>query len=83
MATLELTAEQVVSLVNQLSPEAKRAALLALAHSAAQDRQAREQYAEEQLRRLAAARGRDWDKLTDEEREVFVDDLLHEGKACR
>jgi hypothetical protein len=35
------------------------------------------------LRRLAAAKGQDWDRMTDEQREEFVDELLHEDKACR
>jgi hypothetical protein len=31
------------------------------------------------MRRLAAVRGLDWDKLTEAEREALVDDLLHES----
>jgi hypothetical protein len=31
------------------------------------------------MRRLAPQRGRDWDKMTEAEREAFVDDLLHES----
>ncbi len=37
-------------------------------------------YAEAQLRKLSASRSLDWDKMTDEERIDFVDDLIHEER---
>ena len=37
-------------------------------------------YAEAQLRKLSASRGLNWDKMTDEERIDFVDDLIHEDR---
>ena len=37
--------------------------------------------AEAQLRRLCAERGRDWDTLAEQEREAFVDDLIHEDRT--
>ena len=40
------------------------------------------QYAQEQLRRVSAERGQEWDKLSEDEREAFVDDLLHEDRTC-
>ena len=40
-------------------------------------------YAEAQLRQLSASRGLNWDKMTDEERIDFVDDLIHEDRACK
>ena len=33
---------------------------------------------EEQLRRLSSQRGLDWENMIEEEREQFIDDLLHE-----
>lgn len=82
MPILELTDAQVVELVKQLPPERQRQALLALAAGANQRREDRMQFAEEQLRRRCAERGLDWDNLSDEQREAFVDDLLHEDRAC-
>jgi hypothetical protein len=82
MPILELTEEQVVDLVKQLPPERRRAALLALASGVSQ-RQERIKFAEEQLRRVSAERGLDWDKMSEEEREAFVDDLVHEDRPCR
>jgi hypothetical protein len=82
MPSLELTDEQVVHLVMQLPPERQRAALLALAGGTAEHRADRMQYAEEQLRRRSAERGLDWDKMPDDEREAFVDGLIHEDRSC-
>ena len=82
MPMLELTDQQVVDLVNQLPPKRKRSALVALASEVASHRDARMQLAEVQLRRLCAERGRNWDDLSEDEREVFIDDLVHEDRPC-
>ena len=78
MSVLELSDEQVISLVRQLPAERKRAALLALAQGAHARREERLRFGEEQLRRAAAARGLDWERLSEDQREAFVNDLLHE-----
>ncbi len=78
MATLTLSDDQVLELVRQLRPDQKRAALMALAEGATQRREERLEFAESQLRRLSAARGLDWDSMSEDEREAFVDDLMHE-----
>ncbi|MBI2194859.1 MAG: hypothetical protein HYU36_22995 [Planctomycetes bacterium] len=82
MPMLELSEAQVVDLVKQLPPDKQREALLALAEGAARQREERMQFAAAQLRRVAAARGLDWDKMSEEDREAFVDDLLHEDRRC-
>ncbi len=82
MPVLELTDEQVIDLIKQLSQERKRTALLKLAEEAYAQREARLEYAEAQLRRLCAERGKDWDTMTEDEREAFMDDLVHEGRRC-
>jgi hypothetical protein len=82
MPILELSDAQVVDLVKQLSPERKREALLALAAGAEHLRDQRMQYAEGQLRRVSAERGLDWDKMSEDQREDFIDDLLHEDRPC-
>jgi hypothetical protein len=83
MPMLELTDSQVVELVNQLPPERKRAALLALATGPTQRRDERMQFAESQLKRVSSERGLDWDKMSEDEREAFIDDLLHEDRKCQ
>jgi hypothetical protein len=78
MSVSELSDDQVISLVRQLPAERKRVALLALALDAQTRREERLQLGEAQLRRACAERGRDWDRLSEDERERFVNDLLHE-----
>jgi len=75
---LELSDEQVISLVRGLPVERKRAALLALAQDAQVGRDERLHFAEAQLRRACAGRGLDWDRLSEDEHESFVDSLRHE-----
>ena len=78
MSVLELNDEQVISIVRQLPAARKRTALLALAQDAQVRREERMRFGEAQLRRASAGRGLDWDRLSEDERETFVDDLLHE-----
>jgi hypothetical protein len=78
VSVLELNDEQVISLVRQLPAARKRAALLALAQDAQARREERMRFGETQLRRACAERGLDWDRLSEDQREAFVDDLLHE-----
>jgi hypothetical protein len=78
MSVSDLTDEQVISLVRQLPAERKRTALLALAQDAQVRRDERLRFGEEQLRRACAKRGLNWDLLSEDEREAFVNDLLHE-----
>ncbi len=80
MPTPTLTDEQVIELMKQLPPEHKRAALFALAEAASARRETRLDYAEAQLQRLCAERGLNWDKMDEQERETFVDDLVHESR---
>lgn len=78
MSVLELNDDHVISIVRQLPAARKRAALLALAQDAHAGREERLRLGEEQLRRACLERGLDWDHLSENERETFVDDLLHE-----
>ena len=78
MSVLELNDEQVISIVRQLPAARKRTALLALAQDAQARHEERMRFSEAQLRRACSERGLDWDHLLEDERENFVDDLLHE-----
>jgi hypothetical protein len=78
MSVLELTDEQVISLVRRLPAARKRAALVALAQEARVRRGERMRESEAQLGRVCAERGLEWDRLSEDEREEFVDRLLHE-----
>ena len=80
MPMLDLTDQQVVDLVNQLPPTRKRSALVTLATEAVAQRGERMQRAELQIRRLCAERGRNWDQMSEDEREAFIDDIVHEDR---
>jgi hypothetical protein len=82
MPIRELSDAQMVDLVKQLPPERQRAALLALAAGASEGREERMRYAEEQLRKVSAVRGLDWQQMSEDERLKLIDDLLHEDRAC-
>lgn len=73
---------QLIDLVKQLPPERKRNVLLALASDAQARRAERLQVAESRMRALCALRGQNWDALSEAERELFVDELMHEDRPC-
>ena len=79
MATLSLTDEQVVQLVKQLPPQSKQRVLTDLTAERDPWWQTTAREGEKDMRRLAAARGLDWDTMSEAQREAFVDDLLHES----
>ena len=79
MSVLELSGEQVLSLIRQLPSASKREALLALAREAGARREERMAHAEAQLRQRARERGLDWDALDEAGREALVNRLLHEA----
>ncbi|MBR8837042.1 MAG: hypothetical protein DSM106950_24315 [Stigonema ocellatum SAG 48.90 = DSM 106950] len=80
MPLLELTVEQVIELVKQLPSQDQYAVLHAI--KASQDAWWLERVArgEQNMRRISAERGLDWDKMSEEEREAFVDSLMHEDE---
>jgi len=45
-------------------------------------REERLAFAEGQLRRACNERGLNWDAMSAEERETFIDDLVHDDRAC-
>lgn len=81
-ATIQLTTEQVIDFIQQMPPKEKRAVLIALAEKAGIGEEERMKYAESQVRQLCASRGLNWDAMTEEEREDFIDDLVHEDREC-
>ena len=78
MPTSQLTNEQAVQIIKQLSPQGKRAILVALAEEHEKQREALLEYGDQRIRNICAQRGIDWTSLTDVEREQFIDMLLHE-----
>jgi hypothetical protein len=78
MVTLKLSNEQVVDLIKQLPATDKRAVLEALGSDSILWWEIRLAQGEEQLRQFSSQHSLDWDKMTEEEREQFIDNLLHE-----
>ena len=81
-ATIKLTTEQIIDFIQQMPPKEKRAVLIALAEKASKGQEERMKYAESQVRQLCLSRGLNWDTMTEQEREDFIDDLVHEDRAC-
>ncbi len=81
-ATIKLTTEQVIDFIQQMPPKEKRAVLIALAEKASVGEEERMKYAESQVQQLCASRGLNWDTMTEEEREDFIDHLVHEDREC-
>lgn len=75
--TLKIPESQIVEWVQQVSPAAKRAVLRTLIPQMDEFENLVD-YGNQRVRALCAERGLDWDSLTEEEREQFMDKLLHE-----
>lgn len=78
MVTLTLSDQQIVDLVKQLPPISKQAVLDVLIAERELWWDMTLATGEIKLRKLANQRGLDWDKMSEDARESFVDDLLHE-----
>jgi hypothetical protein len=78
MVALTEQERQVLDIIGTLPADRRRLVLYELAKDSEQSWQRNTAYAEEQLRRLAAERGQTWDDMNDQQRQMLVDDLLHE-----
>ena len=81
MPKLELSVGQVIELVRQLPKEDKSTVLRALNRETelgSEDRFKQEE--QQQLRTLSAERGLDWDRLSDDDRDVLAKNLLHKDR---
>lgn len=80
MPTLTVNNEQVMDLVKQLPLDQQHALLqfLLAQHWATWVELARA--GEVGVRAAAAQRGRAWETMTEDEREAFIDDLVHEDR---
>lgn len=82
MPTLTLTDEQIIELVKQLPPT-KQAELFQFLQQQQQEKWEELSHAgQEEVRKAAIERGKNWDTMTEEEREDFIDDIVHEDRQC-
>ena len=78
MPNLTLSNEQVIELVKQL-PEAQQQELFRfLIQRQWGNMEAITDYGGQQAKIVAAERGYDWDTMTEDEREEFIDEIVHE-----
>ena len=80
MVILSEQEQHVLDIIGTLPVERRRVLLYELAKDSEDAWQRNTAYAEQQLRKLAAERGQNWDEMTDQQRQEFVDDLLHEDR---
>lgn len=83
MPTIDLTPEQVIELMQQLPVPARQKALAVLLEGLVSDEKARSESMKASVRSACHERGMDWDSMSDDDREQFIDDLLHEARSCR
>jgi transposase len=78
MPSLTLSNEQVVELVKQLPQEQKTEIFRFLLLSQWQEWQSLSSYGTDKVKLIARERGYNWKKMTEEEREDFIDEVVHE-----
>ncbi len=79
MPILTLTDEQVIELVKELPPKKQEELLKILLTQPWSSWANLTQDAPEKARQAAAQRGKNWDTMTEAQREEFIDELLHEA----
>jgi hypothetical protein len=80
MPTLTLTDDQIIDLALQLPEAAQQRLVQALLTRPWASWRALSQDGAAGVRAAAAQRGYDWDAMTEDEREAFIDDVLHEDR---
>ncbi|MDB9424369.1 hypothetical protein PN437_05480 [Microcystis aeruginosa CS-564/01] len=78
MPNLTLSNEQVIDLFKQLPEDQKREVYKILILSQSDRWESLSKYAIDKARIVAKERGYDWDTMTEEEKEEFVDNIVHE-----
>ncbi|GBC95215.1 hypothetical protein HRbin16_01002 [bacterium HR16] len=76
MPTLHIDTDQLLELLLQLDAAERWRLLVKFAEGSRAQMEETRAFAEERLRHLSAERGLDWDSLTEEQREDFVEELL-------
>lgn len=82
MPKVELTNDQVMELVKQLPADQQEVLFKMLLVRQWGTWEELSRCAQDKARQAASARGRDWDAMTENEREAFVDDVVHEDRKC-
>jgi hypothetical protein len=75
MVAFDEREQQALNIIRALSPERQRMILYELAKNTEEQWRLNSIYAEQQLREIASKRGKDWDIMSDEERQDMVCEL--------
>jgi hypothetical protein len=78
MPILTLSDQQVVELVKQLPAKQQAEVFRFLLLQQWGQWESLSRYGADKARLVAQARGRDWDAMTEAEREALIDDVVHE-----
>jgi hypothetical protein len=78
MPSFTLTNEQVVELVKQLPAEQQIEVFRFLLLQQWGQWESLSRYGADRARLVAQERGKDWDVMTEDEREAFIDEVVHE-----
>ncbi|MDB9389805.1 hypothetical protein [Microcystis aeruginosa] len=78
MPNLTLSNEQVIDLFKQLPEDQKQEVYKILILSQSDRWESLSNYAIDKARIVAKERGYDWDTMTEDEREEFIDKIVHE-----
>lgn len=81
MAVLTVSNEQILDLILQLPEQQRTWLFLRLAAAQWPSWMELSKYGSRQATTIAAEKGADWQRMSDDEREEFVDQLLHEQDA--
>lgn len=79
MALIEISDEQVIELAKKLPDNKRQELLKILITQPWESWQKLTEDSTEKVRLVCQERGYDWDSMTEEEREEFIDNLLHEN----
>ena len=83
MPTIDLTSDQVIELMQQMPVQERQKALAVLVQGLVSGEKERNESLAHGIREACEARGVQWDTMTDNGRETFIDDLLHSVATYR
>jgi hypothetical protein len=82
MPTLNLNEEQVLSLIDQLSSDQQIQILQKLFQKQQTNWESFAEKGQIAIRTIAQTKNQDWETMTEEEKEDFINDLIHEDRLC-
>ena len=82
MPTLNLNAEQVLSLIDQLSSDQQIQILQKLFQKQQTNWESFAEKGQIAIRKIAQEKNQSWETMTEEEKEDFINDLIHEDRLC-